>query len=165
MAAWITRCRSPRVMPPGIRIRRQTGGFVPRSVTFRLTTLVLPGLLNRTVFAMMPAYHCPGIDQGPAGSSRPVPGQRDALHDPTLAGVVVHRVVLRAAIVPDRQRSRRPAESAGEFRTDLVAEQEFQQRRALLLRHAGETNRVRPVDIQRLAPGFGMCAYRRMLGH
>src|SRR6478735_933166 len=39
-------------------------------------------------------------DRLPAASFRPIAGERDALHDTALAVVVVHRVVLCAAIVP-----------------------------------------------------------------
>src|SRR4051812_5220555 len=46
MAAWIARCKPPSVVSPGTRSRRQTGGFVSRSVTFRLTTFRLTSLFG-----------------------------------------------------------------------------------------------------------------------
>ena len=52
--------------------------------------------------------------------------QSDPLHDAALTGVVIHRVVLHTAIVPDRQCAWGPAEPAGEFRPDLMTEQELQ---------------------------------------
>src|SRR4051794_9065013 len=57
MAAWIARCKSPSVVSPGTRSRRQTGGFVSRSVTFRLTTFRLTSLFGLTVLAITASCH------------------------------------------------------------------------------------------------------------
>src|ERR1035437_10276645 len=55
IAAWIALCRSPSVIVPGPSSRRQTGGFTPRSVTFRLMmfllALVFGALVLATIFA------------------------------------------------------------------------------------------------------------------
>src|SRR5438132_1094588 len=53
--------------------------------------------------------------------TRPVAGNCDAQHPSQVAVVVVDRVVLRRAIVPERQRPGRPAKAAGEFGLDLLA--------------------------------------------
>src|SRR3954447_14222888 len=57
MAAWMARCKSASVVSPGTRSRRQTGGFVSRSVTFRLTTFWLTPLFGLTVLAITPSCH------------------------------------------------------------------------------------------------------------
>src|SRR3546814_8599942 len=73
-----------------------------------------------------------------AASGRLVAGQRHPVHEPTEAVVVVDRIVLGATVVPEGDGARRPAEPAGELGLHLVAEQELQDRRALLLGHALE---------------------------
>ena len=79
--------------------------------------------------------------------------------------IVVDRIVLRAAIVPQRDRARLPAEAAGEFRARrMLGEQIVQQRRAFLRRHVLEAQRVPAIDVERLAAGLGMRAHHRMLG-
>src|SRR5688572_5715754 len=85
-------------------------------------------------------------------------------HAAALAVIVVDRAVLRAAVVPDGERSRRPAHAAGEFRTRLVRLQEVDERAALLLAHVAKTDGVAAADVEGLAPGVGMRAYRRVLG-
>src|SRR3954468_1031832 len=57
MAAWIARCKPPSVVSPGTRSRRQTGGFVSRSVTFRLTTFRLTSLFGLAVLAITASCH------------------------------------------------------------------------------------------------------------
>src|SRR5207253_9617723 len=54
-------------------------------------------------------------------------------HAAALAVIVVDRVVLRAAVVPDRERAGRPADAAGEFGPRLVRLKPFDQRAALVL--------------------------------
>src|SRR5262245_26328608 len=98
-----------------------------------------------------------------APSDRRVARQRDAMHDAPEPVVVVDRVMLGAAVVPECQRARLPAEAAGELRLYLVAKQEVEQRGALLGRETLELGGMTGVDIERLAPGFGMCAHDRML--
>src|SRR5678816_4270182 len=41
-----------------------------------------------------------------------IAGERDPVHEPPAAGIVVDRVVLRAAVVPEGDRARAPAETA-----------------------------------------------------
>ena len=81
-----------------------------------------------------------------------------------LAVVVVDRAVLGAAVVPERQRARRPAHAAGELGPRLLRLQEFDQRRALLLAHVAKADGVAAADVQGLAPGLRMGARHRVLG-
>ena len=90
-----------------------------------------------------------------------VAAHRDAVHDPRLRRIVVDREVLRAAIVPERQRAGLPAEPAGELRPRRVLLQEVDQRLAFLVGHAVEMLHV-AADIQRLAAGLRMRADQRM---
>src|SRR6185436_15049480 len=53
--------------------------------------------------------------------ARPVTGKRDPVHQAAVAVVVVDRIVLRAAVVPQRDRSGLPRKTAGELRPHLVA--------------------------------------------
>ena len=52
----------------------------------------------------------------PAASDRRVAANGDPVHQPGAGGIVVDREMLRAAIVPERQRAGAPAEAAGELR-------------------------------------------------
>src|SRR6185437_3390618 len=87
-------------------------------------------------------------------SARHVAGQRDAVHDAAIAVIVVDRVVLRRAIVPEGERTCLPVEAAGEVGLHLVAEEEVEDRRALLLAHADKAQRVAAIDVERLAAGL-----------
>src|SRR4029453_508085 len=51
---------------------------------------------------------------GGADAAGALCGGRDPVHEPAAAGVVVDRVVLGAAIVPEGDRARAPAEAARE---------------------------------------------------
>src|SRR5438132_11126658 len=84
---------------------------------------------------------------------------RQPPHAPALAVVIVHREVLRAAVVPDRERARRPAHAAGEFRPRLLLLQELDERAALRFRHVLEADGVAAAEIKRLAAGIGMRAH------
>ena len=86
------------------------------------------------------------------------------MHHAAKAVIVVDRVVLGAAIVPQRDRAGLPAETAGEFRARRVGEKIAEQRRALLDRHVLEAQRVPAIGVERLAAGLGMRAHHRMLG-
>ena len=86
------------------------------------------------------------------------------MHHPPVAVVVVDRVVLGAAVVPEGERADFPVEAAGELRLHLVAEEVVEERRAFLLGHAAEADGVAEVDVERLASGLGMRAHHRMLG-
>src|SRR5438034_9604044 len=108
--------------------------------------------------------HCESVatKQSPSGYEklpRLIAGQGHPVHDPAEAVVIVDRVVLGAAIVPEGERADLPAEAAGEFRPGLLREQEAQQRRALLLGHSLEAQRVAAIDVERLPPGLGMGAH------
>src|SRR5678816_2757634 len=85
------------------------------------------------------------------------------MHESAVSVIVIDRVVLRAAIVPERERAHAPAEAAGELGPDLMLEQIAEQWRALLLVHVLEPHRVRDVHIQRPASGLRMRAHYRML--
>src|SRR4029453_600534 len=85
----------------------------------------------------------PGVGQGiapPRGprrrarSARLVARQGDAVHEAPMALIVVHRVVLHAAIVPEGDGAGAPAEAAGELRLDLMLVEIGEDRRALLAR-------------------------------
>src|SRR5437868_7506810 len=93
-----------------------------------------------------------------------VASQSDAMHDAAVAGIVVHGVVLGAAVVPEGEGARLPPEATRELRPDLVAIEERQNRCALLLRHAVEPHRVRDIDVERLAAGLRMHPNDRMRG-
>lgn len=68
-----------------------------------------------------------------------------------------------AAIVPESDGAGRPSKAAGKPFIACVVEQEFKQRGALLLSHVFESYRKRSIDEQRLAPGFGVSPYDRVL--
>src|SRR5438067_12169196 len=89
---------------------------------------------------------------------------REPPHAPALPVVVVDREVLRAAVVPDRERARRPSHAAGEFRPRLVLLQESDERPALGFAHVLEADGVAAADIERLAASIGMRAHHGMLG-
>src|ERR1700694_2788543 len=89
---------------------------------------------------------------------------REPPHAAALAVIVVDRAVLRATVVPDRQRAGRPPDTAGEFGPRLVRLKPFDGRAALVLGHVLEADGVAAADIQRLAPGLGMRARHGMLG-
>src|SRR5882762_9512876 len=67
---------------------------------------------------------------------------RQPPHPPPLAVVVVDREVLCAAVVPDRERARRPAHAAGELGPRLVLLQRIDERAALDLGHVLQANGV-----------------------
>src|SRR5215213_253704 len=64
IAAWIASCRSPSVISPGIRRRRQTGGLVPESVTLRLRGALLAVRVCAAVLAMILISHRGTADLG-----------------------------------------------------------------------------------------------------
>src|SRR5258708_27067735 len=97
-------------------------------------------------------------------SDRTIAGERDAMHDAAMPMIVIDRVVLGRAVVPEGERSRRPAKTAGEFRPHLMAKEKSEKRRALRRAHALEADRVSDIDVGRPAAGFGMRADDRMVG-
>src|ERR1700687_107702 len=102
--------------------------------------------------------------QGYLPSDRPVAVDRDAVHHAALPVIVVERVMLDAAIVPERDRIRFPAEAAGEFRPHRMLPQEVQQRPALLDRHVLEADGKVAVDVEAFPAGLGMGANHRVFG-
>src|SRR5580765_2138389 len=103
----------------------------------------------------------PGGGSDTAGA---IAGERDPVHQPAAARVVVDRVVLGAAIVPEGDRARAPAEAARELGADLVTVEVAQDRQALLARHPGEALGVSHVDVERFLAGLRVDAHDRMLG-
>src|SRR5258708_15680459 len=91
-------------------------------------------------------------------------GERGGMDDGGMPMIVIDRVVLGRAVVPEGERSRRPAKTAGEFRPHLMAKEKSEKRRALRLAHALEADRVSDIDVERPAAGFGMRADDRMFG-
>lgn len=75
IAAWIAWCRSPSVIVLGMTSRRQTGGLVPRSVTFR----VMMFLLALVFGALATIFHPVGI--GHRRGCLHCPALRDAIAD------------------------------------------------------------------------------------
>src|SRR5689334_4320400 len=75
--------------------------------------------------AARPQLSC-GLARGVRVSSLPLrrlrrgPGDAGAEHLAPLAVIVVERIVLRRAVVPDRQRALRPANAAGEVVVERV---------------------------------------------
>src|SRR5882762_2381924 len=128
------------------------------------------GLAGSTDFTATRAHEAAAraVSRSPlfrAGSARLVACKGDAMHHPPVPVIVVQGVVLRAAVVPERERAHAPAEPAGELGTHLVPIEELQQRRALLLGQVLEAHGVADVYVERLAPGLRMGANDRVLGH
>src|SRR5437660_1606024 len=107
---------------------------------------------------------CSSMSPPPLELARRLARKRNAMHEPAVAVIVVHRVVLRAAVIPDGERAGLPGEAAGELRPDLVLEEKLQQRRALLLGHAAKAHGMGEIDVERFAAGLRMRAHHRMLG-
>ncbi len=78
--------------------------------------------------------------------------------------IVEHRVMLGAAVVPERHRVRLPLEAALEFRRLDVAVEHFQQRIALVAAELGDAQGEATVDVEPLLSGHRMGADDRMLG-
>src|SRR5262244_4035753 len=87
------------------------------------------------------------------------------MHDPSEARVVVYRIVLGAAVVPEGEGARLPLEATGELEPNLVVEQMVEQRATLLLGPALEVRGVAHVDVERAATRFRMRAHHGMLSH
>src|SRR5438067_5558510 len=104
-----------------------------------------------------------GAGKAISASERPVAVDRDAVHQPALTVIIVERVVLDAAIVPERHRPLLPAEAAGEFRLYRVFPQEIEQRAAFLNRHVLEADGEVAVDVEAFSAGLGMRAHHPVL--
>src|SRR5215831_9106439 len=61
-------------------------------------------------------------------SERRITRDGDAMHTPPLARIIVERGMLDAAVVPDRQRTNLPAESAGKLRLHGMRHQKIENR-------------------------------------
>lgn len=75
------------------------------------------------------------------------------MHVTALAVVIVQRVMLNAAIVPERHGARLPTDPAGELLLLAVIEKETQHHVALTAPHPLDPLREGSVDIQRLVAG------------
>src|SRR5262249_34816110 len=64
-------------------------------------------------------------------SERRITRDGDAMHTPPLARIIVERAMLGAAVVPYRQRTNLPAESAGQLPLHRIRHQKKQDRRRL----------------------------------
>src|SRR5262245_26483851 len=77
--------------------------------------------------------------------------------------IVPHRVMLDAAVVPEGDRARLPAEAAVELRRLHVAEQHLEHRLALRARELDDPRGESPIHEQRASPRDGMRADHGML--
>src|SRR5215475_14265314 len=87
-----------------------------------------------------------------------------AAHQAAEGAGVVNGEVLAAAVVPEGDRTGLPAEATGELGAMTVLDEIVEERTALRFRHALEALRVGAVDIEQLAPGFGVRDHHRMCG-
>src|SRR6185295_14222930 len=126
----------------GTSVALAAAGATPRQI-IKTTYMAAPGLATLT---------------------RLVAGQRNAMHDPAEAVIVVDRIVHGAAVIPEGERADPPLEAAGELGSGLVIPEEFEQRQALLLRPALDVRRVRHRCVERLASRLGVRAHDWMLG-
>ena len=70
------------------------------------------------------------------------------MHDASEPVVIINRIVLGTAIVPEGKGTLSPAKTRGELRLDLVFEELDEQRPALLFRPAFDLRRMGIVDIK-----------------
>src|SRR5215469_1007584 len=87
----------------------------------------------------------------------------DAMHTPPLARIIVERAMLGAAVVPDRQRTNLPAESAGKLRLHGMRHQKIENRPRLGALEPIERLRV-IAYVERFAAGLRMRPHKRMRG-
>src|ERR1043166_9659942 len=92
------------------------------------------------------------------------PLNRDPVHQPALAVVIVERIVPGRPIVPERDRAFLPFEPRLEFRPCGVLVQVIQKRPALLFGPTFEVRGEVAVDIKRRTSGLGMANDDRMHG-
>src|SRR6516165_10792784 len=95
-------------------------------------------------------------------SLRQVARQGHPMHDPAESVVIVDGVVLGAAVVPEGEGARLPAETAGELGTDLMREQVIEKGLALLHGPALEMSGVSGVDLERPPARLGVRADHRV---
>src|SRR6202041_504357 len=95
--------------------------------------------------------------------NRPLALDRHPVHHAALAVIIVDRVVLDGAVVPERDRALLPPEAAGEFRAHRVAVEVVEERRALLLGHVLEARGEATMHVERLPAAFDMGAHHRVV--
>src|SRR6266536_5600770 len=96
-------------------------------------------------------------------SERRITRDGDPMHTPTLARIIVECAVLGAAVVPDRQRTNLPAESAGKLRLHGMRHEKIENRPSLVALEPFERLRV-IAYVERFAAGLRMGAHKRMRG-
>src|SRR5437870_9766272 len=94
--------------------------------------------------------------------ARGIAGQRHAVHEALEAGVLVHGVVLGAAVVPEGDGARLPLKAARKLRLHLMLPEILEERPTLLRRPALEVRRVSDVDVERPAPRLWVRADHRV---
>src|SRR5215471_14079562 len=96
-------------------------------------------------------------------SERRITRDGDPMHTPPLARIIVERAMLGAAVVPDRQRTNLPAESAGKLRLYGMRHQKIENRPRLGAPEPFE--RLGMIAyVERFAAGLRMGAHKRMRG-
>ena len=75
-----------------------------------------------------------------------------------MAGEIIHRVVHRRAVVPERERAGLPLHAALELRACRVPAEIVDQRLRLLGGHVLEADGVQRIQVERLDPGLGVGA-------
>ena len=88
-----------------------------------------------------------------------------AVHHARKLPYIVDGNMQRATVVPYRDRAFLPAKAAGEFGACRVLQQKPKQWRALLGGHCGKALRIRFIDEQGFAAGFGVRTHDGMLRH
>jgi hypothetical protein len=96
-------------------------------------------------------------------SERCITRDGDPMHTPTLARIIVECAVLGAAVVPDRQRTNLPAESAGKLWLNGMRHQKIENRPCLGALEPIERLRV-IAYVERFAAGLRMGPHKRMRG-
>src|SRR5262249_62197649 len=94
-------------------------------------------------------------------SKRRITRDGDPMHTPPLARIIVERAMLGAAVVPDRQRTNLPAESAGKLRLHGMRHQKIENRPRP--RAPEPFDRLRIIAyVERFAAGLRMGAPKRV---
>src|SRR5262249_50552673 len=96
-------------------------------------------------------------------SERRITRDGDPMHTPPLARIIVERAMLGAAVVPYRQRTNLPAESAGKLRLHGMRHQKIENRPRLGALEPFERLRV-IAYVERFAAGLRMGPHKRMCG-
>lgn len=83
------------------------------------------------------------------------------MHDPGFRGIIIHREMLRAAIIPECQAACFPSYAALEFGTDRVLHEEVDQGLAFLISHVFEVLYV-TANVEGFATRLGMRSDKRV---